>query len=43
MLAMNDKGKIFDDRRKSERRTEKKNVEVERRKKDRRKNRKDIK
>ena len=38
MLAMNDKGKIFDDRRKSERRTEKKDVEVERRKKDRRKN-----
>lgn len=43
MLAMNDKGKIFDDRRKNERRTEKKDVEVERRKEDRRKNRKDIK
>lgn len=40
MLAMNDKGKIFDDRRKNERRVEKKDVEVERRKKDRRNNKK---
>ena len=37
---MNDKGKIFDDRRKNERRVEKKDVEVERRKKDRRNNKK---
>ena len=40
MLAMNDKGKIYDDRRKNERRVEKKDVEVERRKKDRRNNKK---
>ena len=40
MLAMNDKGKIFDDRRKNERRIEKKDVEVERRKKDRRNSKK---
>ena len=33
-------GKIFDDRRKNERRVEKKDVEVERRKKDRRNNKK---
>ena len=38
MLAMNDKGKIFDERRKSERRKDKNDVEVERRKKERRKN-----
>ena len=40
MLAMNDKGKIFDDRRKSERRVEKKDIKVERRKDDRRKHKK---
>lgn len=40
MLAINDKGKIFDDRRENERRKEKKEVNEDRRKGERRKKKK---